>query len=170
MRDIEELIIEIKEKMLHRDLSDEYLREHNHSTREEIGIGEYAYGITMIPCEWILPFLEELELAKEVLKDKCEIADERNQLLVENQKKDNAIKNLENRNRKLDLENQKLFEQSLFQDKVIDEMTNYIANITDCPAENEKIDMEDFKCDEECSCDKDLTKRCWKKYFIKKVE
>lgn len=27
-----------------------------------------------------------------------------------------------------------------------------------------------IECDEECSCDKDLTKRCWKKYFIKKAE
>jgi len=88
---IEEFIEEIKEKMLHRDLSDEYLREHNHSTREEIGIGEYAYGITMIPCEWILPFLEDLKLAKESLKDKCEIADERNQLLAENQKLNKVI-------------------------------------------------------------------------------
>lgn len=83
---IEKLITEMKEKMLHRDLSDEYLREHNHPTREELGIGEYAYGITMIPCTWILPFLEDLKLSKEALKDKCEIADERNQLLVENQK------------------------------------------------------------------------------------
>ncbi len=82
--DLDELITEIKEKMLHRDLSDAYLREHNHSTREEIGIGEYAYGITMIPCKWILPFLEDL-------KDKCEIADERNQLLVENQKLNKVI-------------------------------------------------------------------------------
>ena len=89
--DLEELIAQIKEKMLHRDLSDEYLEEHNHSTREEIGIGEYAYGITMIPCEWILPFLEDLKLAKEALKDKCEITDERNQLLVENKKRDKII-------------------------------------------------------------------------------
>lgn len=36
--------------------------------------------------------LKELELAKESLKDKCDIADERNQLLVENQKKNKVIK------------------------------------------------------------------------------
>lgn len=35
--------------------------------------------------------LKELELAKEALKDKCEIADERNQLLVENQKLNKVI-------------------------------------------------------------------------------
>lgn len=35
--------------------------------------------------------LKELQLAKEALKDKCEIADERNQLLVENRKKDKII-------------------------------------------------------------------------------
>lgn len=35
--------------------------------------------------------LKELELTKESLKDKCEIADERNQLLVENQKLNKVI-------------------------------------------------------------------------------
>lgn len=35
--------------------------------------------------------LKELQLAKEALKDKCEIADERNQLLIQNKKKDKII-------------------------------------------------------------------------------
>lgn len=35
--------------------------------------------------------LKELELAKKALKDKCDIADERNQMLVENQKLNKVI-------------------------------------------------------------------------------
>ena len=31
------------------------------STRYDIGIGEYSYGITMIPCEWVLPYLKQLQ-------------------------------------------------------------------------------------------------------------
>lgn len=63
---LDDLLNEMSEKMRNRDLSDEYLREHNNSTREEIGIGEYAYGITMIPCEWIYKYLSDY---KRVLKE-----------------------------------------------------------------------------------------------------
>lgn len=58
--ELKDLIAEIKAKEENRGLSDEYLKEHNMSTREEIGIGEYAYGIIMIPEEFVLPYLEEL--------------------------------------------------------------------------------------------------------------
>lgn len=64
MSKLEELLSEMEEKMDNRDLSDEYLREYNCSTRQEIGIGEYAYGITMIPCKWVYPYLEELRRIK----------------------------------------------------------------------------------------------------------
>ena len=57
---LEELLKEMEEKMNGKDLSDEYLSKYNHSTRGEIGIGEYAYGITMMPCSWAYPYLEEL--------------------------------------------------------------------------------------------------------------
>lgn len=63
---LDDLLNEMSEKMRNRDLSDEYLREHNNSTREEIGIGEYAYGITMIPCEWVYKYLSDY---KRVLKE-----------------------------------------------------------------------------------------------------
>lgn len=63
---LDDLLNEMSEKMRNRDLSDEYLREHNNSTREEIGIGEYAYGITMIPCEWVYEYLSNY---KRVLKE-----------------------------------------------------------------------------------------------------
>nr|DAE03799.1 MAG TPA: hypothetical protein [Myoviridae sp. ct2Pw37] len=63
---LDDLLNEMSEKMRNRDLSDEYLREHNNSTREEIGIGEYAYGITMIPCKWVYEYLSDY---KRVLKE-----------------------------------------------------------------------------------------------------
>lgn len=59
-KNLDELINEIETKMKNRDLSDEYLRENNCADREKIGIGDYAYGITMIPCEWIIDYLKEL--------------------------------------------------------------------------------------------------------------
>lgn len=70
---LDNLLNEMSEKMRNRDLSDEYLREHNNSTREEIGIGEYAYGITMIPCEWVYEYLSDYKRAlkeNETLKNK----------------------------------------------------------------------------------------------------
>lgn len=63
---LDDLLNEMSEKIKNRDLSDEYLREHNNSTREEIGIEEYAYGITMIPCEWVYEYLSDY---KRVLKE-----------------------------------------------------------------------------------------------------
>lgn len=62
--ELEEMLNEMKEKMSNRDLSDDYLRENNCSTRDEIGIGEYSYGITMIPCKWVYSYLEELRKIK----------------------------------------------------------------------------------------------------------
>ena len=58
---LDELIKEIKETIDSRDLCDETLKERGCSTREEIGIGEYSYGITMVPACWILPYLEQLQ-------------------------------------------------------------------------------------------------------------
>ena len=57
-----EVLIEImKIRMQAKDLSDSYLAKMGCSTREDIGIKEYPYGITMIPCSWVLPYLEELK-------------------------------------------------------------------------------------------------------------
>ena len=64
-KNLSELLEEIKIQMKSRDLSDEYLRENNHSTREEVGIGEYAYGITMIPCKWVYNYLLRLKQLEE---------------------------------------------------------------------------------------------------------
>lgn len=67
---LDDLLNEMSEKIRNRDLSDEYLREHNNSTREEIGIGKYAYGITMIPCKWVYEYLSDY---KRVLKENEEL-------------------------------------------------------------------------------------------------
>lgn len=77
---LDDLLNEMSEKMRNRDLSDEYLREHNNSTRDEIGIGEYAYGITMIPCEWVYEYLSEY---KRVLKINEVLLKENEQLNTE---------------------------------------------------------------------------------------
>ena len=74
---LDDLLNEMNEKMKTRDLSDDYLREHNNSTREEIGIGEYAYGITMIPCKWVYEYLSDY---KRVLKENEQLRTEMNSL------------------------------------------------------------------------------------------
>lgn len=54
------LIEAIESESRRKSLSDGWLEEHGHSTRENVGIGEYAYGIVMVPEEWVLPYLKEL--------------------------------------------------------------------------------------------------------------
>ena len=58
LKKLQELIKEIETKRSSRSLSDEYLSDHNCSTRDDVGIGEYAYGIVMIPEDWVLPYLK----------------------------------------------------------------------------------------------------------------
>ena len=62
---LDNLLKEMKEKMQERDLSDKYLEENRHMTQTEMGIGEYGYGITTVPCEWVYDFLSDY---KRVLK------------------------------------------------------------------------------------------------------
>lgn len=62
--ELDELIKEMKEKMRNRDLSDSYLSNCGCSTREDVGIGEYSYGITMVPCDWVYKYLVELQELK----------------------------------------------------------------------------------------------------------
>nr|DAP55114.1 MAG TPA: hypothetical protein [Caudoviricetes sp.]DAZ10882.1 MAG TPA: hypothetical protein [Caudoviricetes sp.] len=57
---LNQLIKEIEDKDKARGLSDNYLSEHGYLTRNDVGIGEYAYGIIMIPTDWVLPYLKEL--------------------------------------------------------------------------------------------------------------
>lgn len=54
------LIDAIEYEIKKKSLSDGWLREHGHNTREDVGIGEYAYGIVMVPEDWVLPYLKQL--------------------------------------------------------------------------------------------------------------
>lgn len=54
------LIESIESKAKSKSLSDGWLKEHGNSTREDVGIGEYAYGIVMVPEDWVLPYIKEL--------------------------------------------------------------------------------------------------------------
>lgn len=60
INELDSLILQIEEHRKHRSLSDTYLREHGRNTREDIGVGEYAYGIVLVPEDWVLPYLKEL--------------------------------------------------------------------------------------------------------------
>lgn len=60
INELDSLILQIEENAKAKSLSDRYLEEHNHNTREELGIGEYVYGIVLVPEDWVLPYLKEL--------------------------------------------------------------------------------------------------------------
>ena len=55
---LRQLIEAIESENQRKSLSDEWLEEHGHSAREDVGIGEYAYGIVMVPEDWVLPYLK----------------------------------------------------------------------------------------------------------------
>ena len=57
---LNQLIEEIENKERAKGLSDSYLSEHGYMTRNDVGVGEYSYGIIMIPTYWVLPYLKEL--------------------------------------------------------------------------------------------------------------
>lgn len=55
-----------------KDLSDDFLRGQGSSTREEAAFGEWVYGISMVPCDWVYPYLKALaedERLSEIVKD-----------------------------------------------------------------------------------------------------
>lgn len=62
---LSELIDIINEKNNKRALGDDFLESRGSATREQVGIGEYSYGIVTIPVDFILPYLEELQSIKE---------------------------------------------------------------------------------------------------------
>ena len=60
LHELDSLIFQIEEHKKHESLSEEYLKAHEYNTREDIGVGEYAYGIVLIPEDFVLPYLKEL--------------------------------------------------------------------------------------------------------------
>ena len=72
INELDSLISEIEEYSRAKSLSDTYLREYGRDTREDIGIGEYAYGIVLVPEDWVLPYLKELS---NIWKNKLEKGD-----------------------------------------------------------------------------------------------
>lgn len=57
---LKDLIKMIETEQARKSLSDSYLREHGHLTRDDIGVGEYQYGVVMVPEDWVLPYLKRL--------------------------------------------------------------------------------------------------------------
>ena len=52
---------ELKQACAFQILSDEYLKENGHETREDIGLGgEYLYGIWMVPENTVISMCEAL--------------------------------------------------------------------------------------------------------------
>ena len=95
---LDDLLKEMKEKMQSRDLSDKYLDENGKTTRTEMGIGEYSYGITMVPCEWVYDFLSDY---KRVLNEN----EEKTTILLAGAEK---VKQLEKENKDLKADNYEL--------------------------------------------------------------
>ena len=125
---LDDLLNEMSEKIRNRDLSDEYLREHNNSTREEIGIGEYAYGITMISCEWVYEYLSDY---KRVLKENEILKEEKEQAWEEwnnlQQGSYETEQKLKQQIKKRQQENAELKNKLKEKDKIINLMVNHIA-------------------------------------------
>lgn len=132
---LDDLLNEMSEKMRNRDLSDEYLREHNNSTREEIGIGEYAYGITMIPCEWIYEYLSDY---KRVLKENEELKIKNNAIKRESEAYAENMIRLDN---ELNLEKEKSKYEWIRQNCLSQELVNKLY----IPVQKVKDKIEELK-------------------------
>lgn len=73
IHELDSLIFQIEENAKNRSLSDRYLKKHEFNTREDIGVGEYAYGIVLVPEYWVLPYLKELSnIWENRLREKAE--------------------------------------------------------------------------------------------------
>lgn len=85
---LDNLLKEMKEKMQSRDLSDEYLEKNGNMTRTEMGISEYGYGITTVPCEWVYDFLSDY---KRVLKENEELKENNKYIIHLTDEQYNAV-------------------------------------------------------------------------------
>lgn len=63
---LDELIVQLQGHSNRKDFSDDYLIENGN----ELGrIGEFMYGVSMVPSAWILPYLYELQELKKDRKN-----------------------------------------------------------------------------------------------------
>lgn len=71
MRNLKEDLEKVETIQNRWDLSDEYLKEHNCSTRNNVDLmGEYSYGITFIESDIAREWLERAIFAEEKLNTK----------------------------------------------------------------------------------------------------
>lgn len=66
--ELKEILRNMWREMEDKDLSDEYLVAHNHSTAEQMAFEELSYGITMVPCRMVYPYLYALAMDKRFSK------------------------------------------------------------------------------------------------------
>lgn len=66
---LKEMLKNMDTVMNNRDLSDDYLAKHGNMTREDAAYGDWSYGITMVPCSWVYPYLEVIVDLKDSLED-----------------------------------------------------------------------------------------------------
>lgn len=57
---LKQLIDRIEAASRANSMSDDYLKEHGYQTRDDIVIGDYVYGIVMVPEDLVLPHLKRL--------------------------------------------------------------------------------------------------------------
>ena len=153
---LDELIKEIEKKDKARGLSDEYLREHHYMTREELGIGEYSYGVIMIPTDFVLDYLKELQEQQEENKKKDKTIDEQ---LKENVKLQTEL-NTEN-NRCMILAN-----NDKFKEQMIDLMAEWISERCFYKDDySNSCEIIQDSCNKEDDC-----KDCIKQYFENKAK
>ena len=63
-------MLDLMEKAIGRyELSDDYREAHGYPKKH---IGEYQYGVSMVPCDWVYPYLKVLatdERLSEIVKE-----------------------------------------------------------------------------------------------------
>ena len=188
---LDDLLKEMKEKMQKKDLSDEYLEKNGNTTRTEIGIGEYSYGITTIPCEWVYDFLSDY---KRVLKENEELKQDRNNNyqmialaqnealgymqgyedgkklkrsavanIVENQQYYIIKKQIEKYETYIEQLRKKLGQKDKIIDLMAETINNYDIDEDVCKQMGQKANCNEYEDAKEC-------KECIKQYFINKAK
>ena len=59
---LKEMVENMEKAMSKWDLSDDFIKSNykNCETRDDVAYGEWSKGITMIPCNWVYPYLKAL--------------------------------------------------------------------------------------------------------------